>query len=51
MLYSKTATLIARLKDVFSKQKKVKQQWLSSDKNMQVGNGKSQKKTFKGCKK
>jgi len=32
MFLSKNATLIVRLKDVFGKQKKVKQQWLSSDK-------------------
>jgi len=34
---AKNATLIARLKDLFGKQKKVKQQWLLSDKHKQVG--------------
>jgi len=42
--------LSVRLKDVFGKQQKEKQQWLLSDKNRQVLNRTSQKETVKGCK-
>jgi len=42
--------LIVRLEDVFGKQKKVKQQWFSSDKNRFVGNRTSEKKTVKVAK-
>jgi len=38
MFLCKNATLIARLNDVFGNQKKEKHQWMSSDKNRQVGN-------------
>jgi len=51
MLLSKNAMLTVRLKDVFGKQQKEKQQWLLSNKNKQVLNRTSQKKTVKGCKK
>jgi len=51
MFLSKSATLIVRLKVVFRKQKKERQQWLLSDKNRQVQNRTSQKKSVKGCKK
>jgi len=51
MFLSKNATLIVRLKVVFGKQQKEKQQWLLADKNRQVENRTSQKKTVKGCKK
>jgi len=51
MFLSKNAKLIVRFKDVFGKQQKEKQQWLLSDKNKQVQNRTSQKKTVKGCKK
>jgi len=43
--------MIARLKDLFDKQKKVKQQWLLSDKNMQVGKWKQPEKNFQGLQK
>jgi len=51
MFLSKNAILTVRLKDVFDKQQKEKQQWLLSDKIRQVQNRTSQKKTVKGCKK
>jgi len=50
MFLRKNAMLTVRLKDVFGKQQKEKQQWLLSDKNRQVLNRTSQKKTVKGCK-
>jgi len=48
MFLSKNAMLTVRLKDVFGKQQKEKQQWFLSDKNRQVQNRTSQKKTVKG---
>jgi len=51
MFLSKNALLTVRLKDVFGKQQKEKQQWLLCDKNRQVQNRTSQKKTVKDCKK
>jgi len=51
MFLSKNAMLTVRLKDVFGKQQKEKQQWLLSNKNKQDLNRTSQKKTVKGCKK
>jgi len=51
MFLSKNAMLTVRLKDVLGKQQKEKQKWLLSDKNRQVKNRTSQKKTVKGCKK
>ena len=50
MFLSKNAMLTVRLKDVFGKQQKEKQQWFLSDKNRQVQNRTSQKKTVKGWK-
>jgi len=51
MFLSKNAILTVRLKDVFGKQQKEKQQWFLSDKNRQEHNRTNQTKTVKGCKK
>jgi len=50
MFLSKNATLIVRLKVVFGKQQKEKQQWLLADKNRQVENRTNRRKQSKVAK-